>query len=192
MTKRPKGRHGTPETTFAGVTRVPPERSYRFCDALGGLAVALGLLLMPGMAQGQEAGSAGDEAAVLEVVTTLFDGMREKDEAKLRSVFHEDARLHSAGADEAGVPRTGETPIEGFIQNVLGSGARLDEVTFDERVEVSGNLAMAWTPYNLFVNDAFQHCGVDVFVMTRAVDGWKILQLADTRTQEGCDRNRRD
>lgn len=148
--------------------------------------------LAPLQLTGQAQGSAADEAAVLEVVNTLFDGMREKDEAKLRSVFHEEARLHSAGADEAGMPRTSETPIEGFIGSVLGSGAHLDEVTFDERVEVSGNLAMAWTPYNLFVNDAFQHCGVDVFVMTRANDGWRILQLADTRTQEGCDQDRRD
>jgi hypothetical protein len=156
------------------------------------LALAAGVLVSPTLAGAQEAGSAADEAAVLEVVTTLFDGMREKDEAKLRSVFHPDARLHSAGQDAAGTPATRESPIDGFIQNVLGSEAHLDEVTFDEAVEVSGNLAMAWTPYNLFVNDAFQHCGVDAFLMTRSPEGWKILQLADTRTREGCDPDRRD
>jgi hypothetical protein len=142
--------------------------------------------------QGQAPGSAADQAAVLNVVNTLFDGMREKDEGKLRSVFHEAARLHSAGETPEGEPMTRESPIDGFIRNVLSSDAFLDEVTFDERVEVSGNLAMAWTPYNLFVNSSFQHCGVDVFVMTRSADGWKILQLADTRTQEGCDPERRD
>jgi len=154
--------------------------------------LALAVLVVPFHAQAQTEGSAADEAAVLGVVNRLFDGMREKDEAKLRSVFHDEARLHSAGVDEAGAARTSETPIDGFIRNVVGSSAHLDEVTFDERVEVSGNLAMAWTPYNLFVNDSFQHCGVDVFVMTRSGDGWRILQLADTRTQEGCDRDRRD
>ena len=151
-----------------------------------------GPILFPAGVGAQEAGSPADQAAVLAVVTTLFDGMREKDEAKLRSVFHSEARLHSAGQDAEGTPGTRSTPIDGFIQGVLGSEAHLDEVTFDERVEVSGNLAMAWTPYNLFVNDAFQHCGVDAFVMTRAPDGWKILQLADTRTRDGCDPERRD
>ena len=154
--------------------------------------LALLAVLVPVHAQAQATGRAGDEEAVLSVVETLFDGMREKDEAKLRSVFHEEARLHSAGADESGNPRTGSTPIDAFIRNVVNSSAYLDEVTFDERVEVSGNLAMAWTPYNLFVNENFQHCGVDLFVMTRSSDGWKVLQLADTRTQEGCDRERRD
>lgn len=157
--------------------------------ALG--TVAMILVLGSGV-QAQAPGSAADEAAVLEVVNTLFDGMREKDESALRSVFHEAARLHSTGETPEGDPVTRETDIDAFIRNVVSSDAFLDEVTFDERVEVSGNLAMAWTPYNLFVDSSFQHCGVDVFVMTRSADGWKILQLADTRTQEGCDQERRD
>lgn len=137
------------------------------------------------------AGQASDEEAVLQVVQDLFDGMREKDEAKLRSVFHPEARLHSAGADAQGNPTTLGTAIERFITNVLGAPVHIDEVTFDEEVRVDGNLAMAWTPYNVFVDGAFQHCGVDVFVMTRSPEGWKILQLADTRRQQGCDPERR-
>lgn len=128
---------------------------------------------------------------ILEVVRTLFDGMRDKDPEKLTSVFHPDARLHSAGVDPEGNPVTRETPVDAFIANVASSEAHLDEVTFDEAVMVDGNLAMAWTPYNLFVNGDFQHCGVDLFAMTRTDAGWKILQLVDTRSREGCDPERR-
>lgn len=124
------------------------------------------------------AAAQSDEEAVLAVVTTLFDGMREKDEAKLRSVFLPEARLGTDGVD-------------GFVTSVLGAAAHLDEVTFDETVLIDGPLAMAWTPYNIFVNGNFQHCGVDVFVM-RLVEGeWKILQLDDTRRRDGCDPERR-
>lgn len=119
------------------------------------------------------------EQEVLQVVNTLFDGMREKDEAKLRSVFHRNARLGMEGVD-------------GFINSVVNGAALLDEVTFDEEVRIDGPLAMAWTPYNLFVNGNFQHCGVDVFVMQRGEDGWKIVQLNDTRRTEGCDPERRN
>lgn len=117
-------------------------------------------------------------AAVLAVVSTLFDGMRHKDEALLRSVFAEDARLGSGGT-------------EGFIRQVLGGTAHLDEVIFDETVLVDGDLAMAWTPYNLFVDGDFHHCGVDVFVMRRRGGNWTIHQLDDTRRLEGCDATRR-
>ena len=118
------------------------------------------------------------EEEVLAVVTTLFDGMREKDEAKLRSVFHPEARLGTDG-------------IDGFIGNVVNSSAYLDEVTFDETVLIDENVAMAWTPYNLFVNDNFQHCGIDLFSFMRIEGEWKILQLLDTRRPEGCDPERR-
>ena len=75
---------------------------------------------------------------------------------------------------------------------MLATGAHLDEVTFDEQVLVDGNLAMAWTPYNIFVNGAFQHCGVDLFSMVRTVEGWKIVELVDTRRTDGCDPERRN
>lgn len=125
------------------------------------------------------------EAEVLAVVTTLFDGMREKDEAALRSVFHADARLHTAAAPDRG------TPIEDFLRGVLSGPAHLDEVTFDERVLVDGALAVAWTPYNFFADGQFSHCGVNAFTMVRTDDGWKILQIVDTRVREGCDPSRR-
>lgn len=133
-----------------------------------------------------------DEDAVLDVVRTLFDGMREKDEAKLRSVWHPEARLQSAGQAPDGTYRVSSTPVDSFITSVLGAEAHLDEVTFDEEVLVDGPLATAWTPYNLFVDDALSHCGVDAIQMVRTDEGWKILQLTDTRTREGCDPTRRD
>lgn len=154
---------------------------------------ALALLALPAgpSGAGALAAQSADEVAVLQVVGTLFDGMREKDEALLRSVFHAEARLHTATTDREGNPATPGNPAETFVTNILAARGHLDEVTFDEVVLVDGNLAMAWTPYNLFVDGAFQHCGVDLFVMTRSPEGWKILQLVDTRTRDGCDPERR-
>lgn len=131
-----------------------------------------------------------DEAAVLAVVQDLFDGMREKDEALLASVFHPEAELHSTRDDGQGRPALGQSPVPLFIENVLASGVYLDEVTFDEEVRIDGHMAMAWTPYNLFVDGEFQHCGVDLFSMVRTEDGWKIIELVDTRRTDGCDPER--
>jgi hypothetical protein len=120
----------------------------------------------------------GARAAVLDVVGTLFDGMRAKDETKLRSVFAADARLGTDGVDS-------------FILGVLESGRHLDEVTFDETVLTDGDLAMAWTPYNIFIDGMFHHCGVDLFVLRRGDQGWKITHLDDTRRTDACDPERR-
>ena len=139
----------------------------------------------PGAAQ------SGEEDAVMAVVTTLFDGMREKDRDKLSSVWHQEARLQSAGRDRDGNRVVATTPVEAFMQSIVSMAPKIDEVTFDERVFIDGDLAMVWAPYNVFVDGEFRHCGVDAFQMVRTDEGWKILQLADTRTQEGCDPSRK-
>lgn len=153
----------------------------------GGAALAVVLSVAPAAGQMPSA----DEDAVLQVVQDLFDGMREKDEGLLRGVWHPEARLQTAGVDGQGAPRLASTPVDGFVQGVLSSEAHLDEVTFDEVVRIDGRLATAWVPYNLFVNGAFQHCGVDALQLILTGDGWKIFQLTDTRTRDGCDPERR-
>ncbi|MFT4768408.1 MAG: hypothetical protein ACI8RN_001544 [Glaciecola sp.] len=118
------------------------------------------------------------EQQVLKAVTSLFDGMRAKDADTLRSAFLPEGRLGTDGT-------------EAWITQVSNSDAYLDEVTFDETVLVDDGMAMAWTPYNLFVNGEFHHCGVDIFSLRKAEGQWKILQLDDTRRTEGCDPERR-
>lgn len=119
-----------------------------------------------------------DRAQVMGVVDNLFDGMRAKDEGLLRSVFAPDARI-------------GDTDVDSFVASVLSASVHLDEVTFDETVRVDGDLAIAWTPYNIFIDGEFHHCGVDLFVLKRVDDAWKITTLEDTRRTEGCSPERR-
>jgi hypothetical protein len=42
-------------------------------------------------------------------------------------------------------------------------------------------MATAWTPYELYVNEKRQHCGVDAFQFYKTDKGWKIITIADTR-----------
>lgn len=145
------------------------------------------LATLPMKAQSGPALDAGSDP--VQVLVDLFDGMRSKDEALLRRVWHPAARLLTAPA--AADSELRETPIDRFIEGVLGSAAELDEVIFDVVVQVNGGLASVWAPYNLFVDGSFQHCGVDAVQLVRTLEGWRITQLTDTRTQDGCDPDRR-
>ncbi len=162
----------------------------RECILQGGagiLMAVLAALALPGLATAQ----AQDQAAVMAVVHTLFDGMREKDSTKLASVWHREARLQSTGRDEQGNPTVTTLDVAAFSQRIVSMKPTVDEKTFDEQVMVNEDLAMVWAPYNVFVDGEFRHCGVDAFQLVRTADGWKILQLADTETQKGCDPSRR-
>jgi len=154
--------------------QTPCTRRTAWLTATLSTMLVVSIVLAPGIA----AASDDPHGAVLGVVKTLFDGMRNRDEASLRAVFAPEARL-------------GKDGIEGFITAVTTGERHLDEVTFSETVLIDGDLAMAWTPYNLFIDGEFHHCGVDLFVMRRREDRWLITQLDDTRRTEGCDPTRR-
>lgn len=153
------------------------------------LAVLVGVVgaTTPDQARAQAGVEGPETEEVLMVVHTLFDAMRDKDEEALRGVFHPEARLVTTGPGSDGVPGARSTPIPGFIESVVGSPAYLDEVLWDEEVRVSGGLATVWTPYAFYADGEFSHCGVDAFQLARTSEGWKIIQVADTRQREGCD-----
>lgn len=125
------------------------------------------------------------EDEVLKTVQSLFDGMRARDTALMRSLFHAEARLMSAETRD-GVPRVSVDALAGWLRGVAGSKEILDERLRDTEVRVDGNLAMVWTGYDLFVGSRHNHCGVDVFILGKTAEGWKILDVADTRRKDGC------
>jgi hypothetical protein len=158
----------------------PLGRPLRTLLALGCLAASAATSPL----QAQEGASAEEDA--LAVVVRLFDGMRDRDRATLESVFHESARLMSAGERE-GVPGVGETPIPRFIENIVNSeGPILDERLYNPEVRVDGNLATVWVEYDFYRGEQFSHCGYDAFQLAMTPAGWKIIQITDTRRREGC------
>jgi len=146
--------------------------------------VAAAALLVPGASGYAQA--ADERAAVLRVVTRLFDGMRAGDSAIVRSTFHPEAQLATT------VVRQGNAVVEidtldSFIRAV---GTPHKEV-WDERlsntsVQVDGTLASVWTDYSFYLGDKFSHCGVDAFQLARSGGEWQIVALADTRRRQGC------
>jgi len=123
-------------------------------------------------------------AAVRATIDRLFDGMRAGDSAAVRAVFHDRARLYTARgpSDTSAVE---ETPIDAFVAAV----GRPHERTWDERIwdvdiRVDGPLASAWVPYAFYRGDRLSHCGVNAVQLVRTGDGWKIMQLTDTRRSD--------
>lgn len=56
-------------------------------------------------------------------------------------------------------------------------GAPVVERGFDAEFRVSGPIAIAWLPYDIYVNNAWSHCGVDVFTLVRVEKGWRVANL---------------
>lgn len=128
----------------------------------------------------------GDREAVLEVVRRLFDGMRARDSAAVRAVFHAEARLVATG-EQDGAPSIRVVPADAFVAAIGSGDEEWDEPFWDSVVQIEDNLATVWTKYAFYRAGEFSHCGVDTFLLARTEDGWRIVSVADTRQREGCE-----
>ncbi|MEA5459985.1 nuclear transport factor 2 family protein [Arcicella sp. LKC2W] len=126
-----------------------------------------------------------DEKAVKAVVIQLFDGMQKHDSTMIRACFHPSARMLSIGMSRKtnNVELTTENSIDGFVKQIgsLPANVKIEEKVLSYEIRVDAQMATAWTPYELYVNEKRQHCGVDAFQFYKTAKGWKIISIADTR-----------
>ena len=126
-----------------------------------------------------------DQRQAIAVVNTLFDGMRARDTLVMRSTLHPEARLLTAAGPSA-ERDVRETPIDALLRSVASADVELDERLHATEARVNGALATVWTEYDFWAGERFSHCGVDAFQLVRTADGWKIIQITDTRQTQGC------
>lgn len=129
-----------------------------------------------------------DQEQIKASINQVFDGMRKNDTTLIRQVLYPSCFLKSIGKNKDGVVKLQEDQIIDWLKSV---GTKRDGVVLDERltaydIKIDGEMAMAWTPYEFYVNDKFNHCGVDVFTMMKTDKGWKIVGIVDTRRKDDC------
>ena len=127
-----------------------------------------------------------DEQAVKAVIAKMFDGMRSRDSAMMRSTM-----VPSTILDRVSATGTLGDPIvmNAFIDRVAaGTGPGGDEQIKNPKIQIDGPMASVWTYYTFTPGGktAIDHCGVDAFLLRKGSDGWKIFHISDTSRSEGC------
>jgi len=119
------------------------------------------------------------------VVASLFAAMKAGDADAMNALMHPEVRLVSTSVQD-GAPVVRVIPVERWLEGVRTSTRELDERLYDTQVLTDAGLASVWARYDLFVDGVHSHCGVDHFLLVRTGEGWRIVELADTRSTEGC------
>ena len=124
---------------------------------------------------------------VRQVIASMFEGMKSKNTDLIKAAFHAEATMQTVKNGETG-SELGSNSVEDFLNRIASTPATttLDERILDYQIKVDGDMAAAWTPYEFYVNENFNHCGVNSFQLIRTPDGWKITYIIDTRRKEGC------
>lgn len=146
------------------------------------IAVIL-LLTVPESANAQTQ----DVKDVQATIEQLFDGMRASDSAMVADAFTKDAIMKRVATNQNGEVMVNTGNLAAFL-NAIGSPK--NEI-WDERIgsydiNIDGNLATVWTPFEFYRGDAFSHCGVNSFQLVKKDGDWKIFFIVDTSRQSNC------
>ncbi len=130
--------------------------------------------------------SSTDRDAVIAAVQALFDAMRTRDTSAIRTVFTPGAQLVSIRAVPGAPAKFQTQPLAAFVTSIGRASQELVERMWDPRVEVAGDIASLWAPYEFRIGANFSHCGHDAVHLIRTADGWKIAGIAYTVITTGC------
>lgn len=121
-------------------------------------------------------------SGVLQAANALFQAMHDKDTAALDTLLHPRAQIVAVSERGVGVRTAAE-----WIPTVAQSTEALRERMWDTQVEIDGDLATLWAPYDFHRGERFSHCGTDAFQFVRERGGWKLISVAFTVRTTGCE-----
>ena len=129
-----------------------------------------------------------DEILAKQAVVQFFEGFHKKDSTLMQEVVHKDIILQTTFTNKKGEAILKNQDAKGFIKAVV---SRAESPTWNEKilsynVQVDGNMANIWTPYEFWLDGKLLHCGVNSFQLFKDNGAWKIIYLIDTRRKEGC------
>jgi uncharacterized protein YecT (DUF1311 family) len=134
------------------------------------------------MLPSDNADDAGGRSGIVRATEALFAAMQEKDTAALRTLLHPRALIVAVSERGVGVRTADE-----WIPTVVRSPEVLRERMWDARIEMDGDLATLWAPYDFHMGERFSHCGMDAFQFVREGGVWRMISVAFTRRTTGCE-----
>ncbi len=128
------------------------------------------------------------EGDARDVIDTFFEGFHKGDTIKMRSVMLSSIIMQTVYTDKDGKSHVKDDSADNLINAIVKRPEtdKWDERLLDYIVQIDGNLAHVWTPYEFWFNDVFSHCGANAFTLAKTDDGWKIAHLIDSRRKKNC------
>jgi len=114
---------------------------------------------------------APERETVLAVTQAMLNAINRDDREAMAALFLDDGLFISIRMQE------GERVYKVTDKAAIRSGkssVKLLERGFNPEVRISGDMAMVWLPYDIYINDKWSHCGVDLVTMLKVAEGWKL------------------
>ncbi|WP_298757161.1 nuclear transport factor 2 family protein [uncultured Psychroserpens sp.] len=119
-------------------------------------------------------------------IERFFEGFHKQDSTIILETVGKDIKMQSIGKNREGKAVLNTSEFKKFLNSIVSIPK---EKTFKEEllgfnIQVDGDMAHAWTPYNFWFDKNFSHCGVNSFQLFKQEGTWKIIYLIDTRRRD--------
>lgn len=125
------------------------------------------------------------EPAVLAVVKQILQAINTGDPDLARPILLEEAVVQSI-RERDGRKITGQQTAKQFLNGLKRGTDKWTERIWNPTVNIHGEIATVWAPYDFHINGAFSHCGTDIFNLIKTAEGWKVSALTYDVIKEGC------
>lgn len=129
--------------------------------------------------------SNAQKSEVENTVITFFTAFHAKDTTALKQLCHPEIVMRTIANTKEGNKLIDEK-FDEFLNSIatIPSNLKIFEKLLDYKVEIDGNLAHVWTPYEFYVNDKLSHIGANAFTLYNDNGKWQIIHLIDTRRKK--------
>ena len=125
-----------------------------------------------------------DEKMIKEKVDQFFIALEKQDTIMLKKLWFKEGQVWTINQTTEPMSysmRFFEDDLKRFDPKTI-----LQERALSYEIKIHKGMAMAWIPYDFHVNGAFSHCGVDIFSLLKADEGWKFISASYTVEKESC------
>jgi len=131
-----------------------------------------------------------EQKAVKSAIENFFQGFHKGDTLLLKTTIHTNLIAQTIFTSPKGDKVLRTTPkayeaLLSFAKNVKPTDD-YNEKILSYNIQIDGNLASVWTPYEFYNKGKFSHCGVNSFQLFNNNGNWEIVYLIDTRKRNGC------
>ena len=119
------------------------------------------------------------------VIEDFFIAFHAKDTITLKEWCHPEIIMQTiANSKEGNKIDTNE--FSAFLKSIasIPVNMKFEERVLNYNVQIDGNLAHVWTPYEFYINDQLSHIGANSFTLYNDNGKWQIIHLIDTRRKK--------
>ena len=119
------------------------------------------------------------------IIEDFFVAFHAKDTITLRELCHPEIIMQTiANSKEGNKIETNE--FSAFLKSIasIPVNMKFEERILNKNIQIDGNLAHVWTPYEFYINDQLSHIGANSFTLYNENGKWQIIHLIDTRRKK--------